>query len=57
MSSEQALKIISEYSRLPTTDEKVEISQKYLNDEIGEFEFFTLANSYLEKVKNQAPND
>lgn len=52
MSSEQALKIVVEYNKLPETEEKQEIDRQYLNDEINSFEFFCLAEKYLQKSKH-----
>ena len=54
MSSEQALKTAVEYDKLPMTEEKEEINRQYLNDEIGNLEFFSLASRYLDKVNAEA---
>lgn len=50
MSSEQSLKTVSAFNKLPNTPEKEEIERQYLEDEIGNFEFFSMANAYLSKV-------
>lgn len=49
--SEETLKIVAEFTRLPSTPEKELINQQYLNDEIGMFDFFSKAKAYLEKQK------
>lgn len=54
MSSEQALKDIVEYNKLPKTEEKDEIDRQFLSDEIGHFDFYSKAKAYLMKVKELA---
>ena len=49
--SEETLKIVAEFTKLPSTPEKELINQQYLNDEIGMFDFFSKAKAYLEKQK------
>ena len=53
MIDKRALKTVVEYNKLPKTKEKDEIDRQFLSDEIGHYEFFCLANSYLEKVKQE----
>lgn len=47
MSSEQALKDVIEFIKLPDTPEQKEIIRKYLADEIGHLEFYSMALEYL----------
>lgn len=54
MSSEQALKDVAEYNKLPNTPEKEEIDRQFLNDEIGCMDFYIKARGYLAKVNGQA---
>lgn len=49
--NEQVLKTISAFQELPETAEKEEIKRKYLGDEIGAFDFYSLASEYLDKVE------
>ena len=51
MSSEKALSVVVRFDKLPETIEKAEISHKYLSNEIGNFEFFCLAEEYLYRVE------
>jgi hypothetical protein len=51
MSSEQAIRDVAEYNKLPSTPEKDEIDRMILNDEIGHFDFYCKAREYLQKVK------
>lgn len=50
----QVLKTISDFNDLPETKEIKEIKQKYLNDEIGTLEFYSLAREYLDKVEDKS---
>lgn len=54
--NEQAFKVVTDFNKLPDTDEKLEISRQYLSDEITSFEFYQLASDYLDKVRS-ATND
>ena len=47
---EYTLRIVREFSELPTTEEKININNRYLNDEISHIQFFFEAERYLQKV-------
>ena len=49
--TEEAFRTISEFNDLPETKEKKEISDLYLKDKIGSYEFIGLARDYLNKIK------
>lgn len=51
MSSEQALKTVVEFSKLPETEEKKAIDDRFLSSEISNYEFFCQASRYIEKIK------
>lgn len=51
--NEETLKTVVAFNQLPETDEIKEIKLRYLNDEIGSFEFFSLAKDCLEKSINE----
>lgn len=53
MISEQGFLILRDYSNLPGTEEKEEITRKFLDSEIGNYEFFCLANTYLQKITTE----
>lgn len=53
MSNKETVKVISEFSQLPDTEEKLKISNAYLNDEIGCFDFYSRAKAYLEATKQK----
>lgn len=48
MMNEQNLKIVSDFQSAPSTPEKEEIAKQYLNDEISNFDFISMAKDYLE---------
>ena len=52
--NEQALKTVVEFNNLPETEEIKEIKRKYMNDEIGVFDFLSLATAC---VDNQGENN
>jgi hypothetical protein len=56
MSSEAALTSVVAFDKLPSTPEKEEIKRQYLADEIGSYEFFCLADRYLEKTNSGEDN-
>ena len=49
--SKSTTKIVFAFDRLPRTEEKDSIAQKYLTDEVSLLEFVQLAEEYMEKVK------
>lgn len=53
MSSEQSLKVVVAYNKLPQTEEKKEIDRKFLASEISSYEFFCLASKYLDKTRDK----
>jgi len=53
MSSQQALEVIVKFNGLPNTKEKKVIEMQYLKNEIGNFEFFQLADRYINKLTNK----
>ena len=48
--SPYAMSIVSSFEKLPSTPEKEEIARKYVEDEVGIFEFLSLANDYCKKI-------
>lgn len=50
MINERTMEVIGKFKDLPDTEEKDEINRKYLADEIGVAEFYSLASAYLHKV-------
>jgi len=49
--NEENMKIVGAFQRAPETQEKKEIAKKYMTDEIGVFDFVSLAEDYLKKHK------
>lgn len=47
----EVLDDVRAFDALPSTPEKDEIKRKYLEDEIGNFDFYHLARTYLAKQK------
>lgn len=45
---EQILKTVVAFNNLPETDEIKEVKRQYLNYEISAFDFFCIADSYLD---------
>lgn len=50
----EVLDDIKKFDKLPDTEESLEIKRKYLSNEIGNLEFFSLAREYLQKVEDKA---
>lgn len=57
MGEDKALSIVSRFKNMPETEEKNEIMRKYIEDEIGSFEFFQLASRYLQDAHDALMND
>ncbi len=51
MSCAQSIQTIVKFNEMPETEEKKEICRKYLEDEIGNYTFYSLAYSYLNSHK------
>ena len=51
--SKEVLDDLHKFNDLPDTEEKHDINQKYLNDEIGNFEFYELAMDYMRNLTNR----
>jgi len=53
MSSQQALEVVVKFNDLPNKKEKKIIEMQYLKNEIGNLEFFQLAQRYINKLEKQ----
>lgn len=49
--SEWSLQTVIEFSNMPSTPEKEELSKAYLSDEISHYDFVIAAKRYIEKHK------
>ncbi|MEE9238681.1 MAG: hypothetical protein V3U58_03885 [Thermodesulfobacteriota bacterium] len=46
----EVLDDLKEYEKLPETEERKSINNRFMEDEIGSFEFYSLAMTYMRKV-------
>lgn len=51
--NKEVLRDISQFESLPSTPEKEAIRRKYLNDEIGAFDFYSEVSRYLKNTDNK----